>query len=195
MVWTPTLRPSVVNDACPLASSAIGPASGVAPSRKVTVPWPTGLPDAWTVAVNVTGWPKPDGFGAETSVVWLAAFATTWTRLAELGSKSAAPEYSAVIVWEPGESVEVVNSIPPLLIGGTGPKITVPPSLTTIVPTFGETPPSAVTVRVNVTSSPEPEGFGVDSIVVVVVVGRSNVTSTGSWSEMRSGRAGSLRKL
>ena len=40
----------------------------VAPSKKVTPP--VGVPlEAVTVAVNVTGWPKTDGFGEEVTVV------------------------------------------------------------------------------------------------------------------------------
>ena len=51
-------------------------------SVKVTVPPVTGAPPAVTVAVNVTGWPNPDGFTSEASTVLLAAASTTWVRVA-----------------------------------------------------------------------------------------------------------------
>src|SRR5262245_19356421 len=68
MVCEPLASADVVNDACPDALSATPAARTVAPSRNVTVPAVTGEP-AVTVAVNVTGAPRSDGFWDETIVV------------------------------------------------------------------------------------------------------------------------------
>ena len=70
MECEPTLKPEVLNVATLEEFSAPVP-SVVAPSLKVTVP--VGAPLAGettlTVAVNVTGWPEEEGFGADTNLV------------------------------------------------------------------------------------------------------------------------------
>jgi hypothetical protein len=57
----------------------------VAPSFKVTVPVGVPLPGATTatVAVNVTAWPKCDGFGEEVSVVVVADLLTVCVKAGE----------------------------------------------------------------------------------------------------------------
>ena len=82
MPWVPTASADVVNVACPKASMATGAPRSVPPSVNVTVPVVAGPPFAGplvmvTVAVNVTVWPKVEGFGDDVSVVALSAFATT----------------------------------------------------------------------------------------------------------------------
>ena len=65
---TPAPSPEVVNVAVPPFSEP-GP-STMAPSLNVTVP--VGVPEpvaGCTVAVNVTAWPKADGFSEEINVV------------------------------------------------------------------------------------------------------------------------------
>ena len=53
---------------------------------KVTVPVgvPLPEPEAATVAVNRTDWPKTDGFGPETTVVVLLALLTVWVNVEEV---------------------------------------------------------------------------------------------------------------
>ena len=73
----PTASAEVVNVAMPPLSVPVP--IGLPPSRNVTVP--TGVPDpgatAETVAVNVTDWPKTDGFADEVTVVAVFALLTT----------------------------------------------------------------------------------------------------------------------
>src|SRR5207302_8983858 len=91
MTWVATDRAGVLKDACPMPSTAVGPANVVVgaahvpPSMKVTDP--VGVPEAGattlTVAVNVTDCPNTEGFAdAGTTVVVLAGW-TIWltTRL------------------------------------------------------------------------------------------------------------------
>ncbi len=58
----------------------------VVPSSKVTVP--VGMPEpgelAVTVAVNVTAWPKIEGFCEELSVVAVLSWLTTWLTVFEV---------------------------------------------------------------------------------------------------------------
>src|SRR5262245_57294118 len=75
MLWLPAASVDVVNVACPLGSSAIM-ATTVAPSLNDTVPVVTGEPEAVTVAVNVTCWPKLLGFSDELTVVVVGACAS-----------------------------------------------------------------------------------------------------------------------
>ncbi len=80
----------------------------VAPSMKVTVP--VGVPAvAVTVAVKVTRCPLVEGFSEETSVVVVVAFTNSMTDGDVLVKKFASPLYTAVIVWFPGASAEVVT--------------------------------------------------------------------------------------
>jgi hypothetical protein len=82
MECDPSASKDVVNVAFPLISVP-GP-KGVAPSFRVTEPVGVPLPGATTttVAVNVTVWPKCDGFGEEVSVVVVAALCTVCDRAA-----------------------------------------------------------------------------------------------------------------
>jgi hypothetical protein len=76
MEWAATDSVEVEYVATPLASRFTGPNESE-PSLKVTEPLgvPPG-PD--TVALNVTDWPKVEGFGAAFTVVVLPAFWTSW---------------------------------------------------------------------------------------------------------------------
>jgi len=83
-VWLPTDSEEVANVALPELKLAVPRVE--APSRKVTVP--VGVPvaggTALTVAVNVTAWPKTDGFTDDVTVVELAALPTVWVMAAEV---------------------------------------------------------------------------------------------------------------
>ena len=85
-----------------------------------------------------------------------------------------------------------MNAACPLAFSATGPPSTVVPSENVTLPSVTGAP-AAVTVAVNVTGSPKADGLGEESSAVWVAAGRLNVATTGSWSEMRSGRLGSLR--
>ena len=86
MVCVPADNPEVVYVACPPLSVTV--ASGVLPSRNVTVP--VGVPlVAVTVAVNVTLWPNTAGLAEETSAVavapgWLLTGLTVCVSAAEV---------------------------------------------------------------------------------------------------------------
>ena len=56
----------------------------VVPSRKVTLPVAPPPKAVWIVAVNVTDWPKEDGFELETKAVVVDAPFTTWLRAADV---------------------------------------------------------------------------------------------------------------
>lgn len=70
MVSLPAPSAEVLNETCPLEFNGAC-ASTVLPCEKVT--WPVGVPAAGgteaTVAVKVTDWPTPDGFGDEARAV------------------------------------------------------------------------------------------------------------------------------
>src|SRR5438876_4008969 len=86
MTWVATARAGVLKDACPMPSSAVGPANivvgaaHVPPSMKVTDP--VGVPEpgaaTLTVAVNVTDCPNVEGFVNEVTIVWVPARWTIW---------------------------------------------------------------------------------------------------------------------
>src|ERR1035438_3169016 len=60
MLWLPTARDDVVNDA--LAPASVADPSSDVPSQKVMDPVSGWVPDPWaTAAVNVTAWPLNDG--------------------------------------------------------------------------------------------------------------------------------------
>jgi len=66
MVWEPTLRELVVSVAIPETNGRLP--SSVGPSKKLTVP--VGVPNIdVTFTIQVTGWPKTEGFGTHASVV------------------------------------------------------------------------------------------------------------------------------
>jgi hypothetical protein len=71
MVWLPALSAVVLNEAWPDPFTATLDAQTVDPSLKVTVPTGTPPPDV-VVEVNVTDWPKVEGFGEELAVVVVA---------------------------------------------------------------------------------------------------------------------------
>lgn len=80
IVCVGTVNVDVENAACPLPLSAVGPASMVVgkaqvpPSIKVTLPLVTAAAPIFTEAVNVTLFPKIEGFVEEATVVVVAAF-------------------------------------------------------------------------------------------------------------------------
>src|ERR1051326_2182123 len=113
ITWVPTASAAVVNDAWPLAT---GTADAVAPSWKVTVP--LGVPAAeLTVAVNVTLCPNTDGLGAELTVVLVALLplCTTCVTAPLLAAERLSEAYTAVRLWLPALSEEVMNETVPLL--------------------------------------------------------------------------------
>jgi hypothetical protein len=140
----------------------------VAPSLKVTVP--VGVPVPVTVAVNVTDWPKTDGFTLETSTVVDAVEFTTCVRMLEVLPLSfASPPYTAVMGCEPADNVVVEKvavavlpeplSVPVPMDTPLSSKVTDPP---------GVIEPVVVTVAVNVTDAPDVEGLRLDTTPVVV---------------------------
>ena len=70
IVWLPRLNPDVLKETVPPLPSAFC-ARTVLPSRKVTIPVGTAAPGGivFTVAVNVTVWPAPEGFGLAARVL------------------------------------------------------------------------------------------------------------------------------
>src|ERR1017187_10551812 len=87
MVWLPTARAVVLNDAWPEPFTVTLDAQIEAPSVKVTVP--TGTPPLEVVVeVKVTDWPKTEGFGEELAVVAVVyMFWTVCTVLPLLAAK------------------------------------------------------------------------------------------------------------
>src|ERR1035438_1672090 len=87
MVWLPTARAVVLNDARPDPFTGTFDAQTVEPSVKVTVP--TGTPPLEVVVeVKVTDWPKTEGFGEELAVVAVVyMFWTVCTVLPLLAAK------------------------------------------------------------------------------------------------------------
>src|SRR5437588_7053976 len=80
MLWLPIARLEVLHVATPAASAwPPQPVIELAPSLKFTVPVRVPAPGAVivTVAVNVTLWPKVDGFTDEVSPVDVLAWLTT----------------------------------------------------------------------------------------------------------------------
>ena len=73
----PTAKADVANVAMPPLKVPVP--IGLPPSRKVTVPVGVPAPGATadTVAVNVTDWPKTEGFADEVTVVEVLALLTT----------------------------------------------------------------------------------------------------------------------
>jgi hypothetical protein len=78
MLWTPTDSELAAKTALPVLSIVAAPRAEV-PSVKVTAP--VGIaeapPEATTLAVRATGWPKALGLGFAVKVVTLAALLTT----------------------------------------------------------------------------------------------------------------------
>ena len=123
---------------------------------KVTVP--VGVPllgaTALTVAVNVTDWPKTEGFCEEVSVVVVLAWFTACESAADvLVVKFPSPPYTAVMLCGLPETdkVEVLKVATPDPFSVPVPSV-VAPSLKVTVPVGVPLPlPLAATVAVNVT--------------------------------------------
>jgi len=136
---------------------------------KVTVP--VGVPPTCgdTVAVNTTGPPKKDGFGAEVIVMVVACAPIVTGNAAEtLAAVLASPLYVAVMECGPGTSVEIVKvatPVTPTVCTATDPRV-VEPSAKVTVP-VGISAPDGVTVAVNVML--EAAGLGLDAVEVSVV--------------------------
>jgi hypothetical protein len=84
MAWLPTAKADVERVALPEDRLAVPKVE--APSRKVTVPVGTPVPEATalTVAVNVTAWPDADGFTELVIVVVLFALFTVCVMAADV---------------------------------------------------------------------------------------------------------------
>ena len=159
----------MLNDATPDAFTGTFDAQVVEPSVKVTVP--DGVPAAEVVVeVNVTDWPKFDGFGAELNVVVVLAvlFTTCGAPVPLLLPHPTPPVKAATMVWLPTASAVVVNDAWPEPFTVTFDAQIVDPSVKVTLPTG--VPAPDVVVAVNVTAWPTVEGFGEDVTVVAVVV-------------------------
>ncbi len=159
IVWLPTERVEVENEAWPLALTVTFEARTVAPSEKVTVP--AGVPPLEvTVAVKVTDWPEFEGFGVEVTLVevvkvaWLICSVSV---LAVLFCHPVEPVKLAPMVWLPVESEEVLKVAMPDVLTATFEARTVAPSVKVTLPTG--VPPELVTVAVKVTLCPCVAGF------------------------------------
>src|SRR5687768_11392834 len=108
--------------ACPAASSGrLNPPGRFAgPSRKSTVPV-AGAPAAVkTVAVNVTGWPKNEGFAEELTVVVVSPVFISCVNTADtLDEKLVLPLYRTVMGWTPRARFAVAKVAWPVALRGT----------------------------------------------------------------------------
>ena len=151
----PAASVAVLNEACPVASRRTADASTVAPSRNFTVP--LGIPAAeLTVAVNVTPCPNTDGLGAELTVVLVALLplCTTCVTAPLLAEERLSEAYTAVRLWLPVLSEDVLNETVPLLPSAFCAS-TVVPSWKVTIPVGVAAPGGTVaTVAVNVTACP-----------------------------------------
>src|SRR5687768_16664448 len=91
------------------------------------------------------------------SIVNVGSGSTTCVICPLLDRNPGGPSYSAVITWFPGVRADVVTLACPPASTGAGPASVVAPSLKTTSPTVTGEP--AETVAVNVTGSPESDGF------------------------------------
>jgi len=80
--WLPRASDDVVKLAFPLLS--VPDPITVVPSLKVTVPVGVPVVEDETIAVNVTGWPKVDGFCDDVTVVVVLALFTVCFRIADV---------------------------------------------------------------------------------------------------------------
>jgi hypothetical protein len=136
---------------------------------------PVGVPEPGelvvTVAVNVTDWPKTDGFAEDVIVVVVSAWLTDCGSVPELVVKLPSPLYTAAIVCglPLTARLEMLPEVAEPPDRATGePKFT--PSITNCiepdgVPGLGAL---AVTLAVNVTDWPKTDGFADEETVVVV---------------------------
>src|SRR5205807_38313 len=135
--------------------------SGVPPSLNATVPAGVPLPGAAaaTVAVNVTVWPATDGSVEDATVVVVFAVLTVSVNAADvLALKPVSPPYIAVIEWTPTDNADIANVAAPPLTGAV--PIAVAPSINVTVPVGAPLPGGATaTIAVNVTASPNTDGF------------------------------------
>ena len=166
----PCVRAVVANVAFPVASSAPVP-SVVAPSRNVTVPVGTVVPEAGvTVAVKVTDCPTVDGLADDVTAVVVdtsAAFTTCDNADDVLAAKLVLPPYDAVIVCVPCVSAAVANVAFPVASSAPVPSV-VAPSRNVTVPVGTVVPEAGVTVAVKVTDCPTVDGLADDATTVVV---------------------------
>jgi hypothetical protein len=144
----------------------------VTPSLNVTVPVGVPAPGATaaTVAVNVSDWPKTEGFGPvvrATVVVVLAWLTVCETVLELLGPKRAVPPYEAVRLWDPAVRVETVSVATPAPFRVPVPS-DVAPSRNITVPVGVVGPVTRATVAVSVVDWPNVDGLA--ELVSVVVV-------------------------
>src|ERR1700683_1825264 len=145
--------------------------STVVPSSKVTVP--VGVPEpgalAVTVVVNVTDWPKSDGFVDELTLVLVPSSPSVWLTADDvLPVKSLSPPYTTVIECVPTEREEMLKLATPEPFSVAVPSTVVPSSKVTVPVGVPEPGALAVTVVVNVTDWPKSDGF-VDELTLVLV--------------------------
>jgi hypothetical protein len=122
-----------------------------------------------TVAVNVTDWPKTDGFTLDITVVVVASTLTTCDSggVEVLDMLFASPLYVAVIECVATLSVDVEYVATPEPFSVVVPSV-VAPSLKVTFPVGVPFDPE--TVAVNVTDWPKTDGFALEVNVVVVAV-------------------------
>src|ERR1041384_2227479 len=119
-----------------------------------------------TVAVKLTDWRNTDGFADEVTPVVVSALLTVWVTLVEvLVAYWKSPPYTALIVWLPTDSDELVRVACPDPSSVPVPSVAAP-SLNVTVPVGVPTP--AVPVAVNTTDWTNTGGF-CDELTVVVV--------------------------
>lgn len=122
IVWPPVLRALVEYCAAP-EPSVTGEPSAAEPSKNCTVPVIVPLVEEVTAAVNVTLAPAVDGFTDEVTTVVVEAFEPALIVCVIAGDVLVAyaesPEYVAVMVCEPCESVVVeYAALPPAKVTG-----------------------------------------------------------------------------
>jgi len=172
MECDPTARELVVNALWPALRLFV--ARAVAPSLKVTVPVGVPLPGelALTMAVNVTGVPKTDGFCDDATVVAVESLLTVWVSgeaVLSLPVKLLSPLYTAVTVWAATLRFEIAPLVAVPLDRVTGLPKAEPSIENCTVPVRVPAPgATGFTVAVNVTDWPETEGLADEATVVVV---------------------------
>jgi hypothetical protein len=175
MVWLPTLRVEVENDAWPLVLTVTLEAKTVAPSANVTEP--AGVPPVEVmVAVKVTDVPEFDGFGVEVTlveVVKLVALIVCVSVELVLFCHNDVPVKLATIEWPPVASDEVLNVATPEALTATFVARAVAPSVKVTLP--AGVPLALVTVAVKVTLCPCDAGFAEELSAVAVAAGATTL--------------------
>jgi hypothetical protein len=168
IVCDPWVSAVVENVARPALTMLVPRAA--APSRNVTVPVMVPRVEDVTVAVNVTFAPVVDGFNDEVTtvdVVAVPAALIVWVKAGEvLEAKFESPEYCAVMLCEPCESVAVENDAAPEATA-TGAPSCVAPSKNVTVPVIVPAMLEWIDA-VKVTLCPDVAGFS-DEVTCVVV--------------------------